>query len=83
MRIGTTRPVGIYILSDPISSIAKKFPDLKISLLTQGRTVTYERLQQGAVDLAVVLTEVCAKRIYCQAAEICPRLGHRCRIIIA
>src|SRR6266545_1680460 len=49
VRIGTTRSVGIYILPDVISSIAKNFPNLKISLLTQGRTLTYERLQQGSV----------------------------------
>ncbi len=57
VRIGTTRSVGIYILPDVISSITKDFPNLKISLLTQGRTLTYERLQQGAVDLAVVLAD--------------------------
>ncbi|HEV8725922.1 MAG TPA: LysR family transcriptional regulator [Candidatus Binatia bacterium] len=58
VRIGTTRSVGIYILPDVISSIAKNFPNLKISLLTQGRTLTYERLQQGSVDLALVLADV-------------------------
>ena len=57
VRIGTTRSVGIYILPDVISSITKDFPNLKISLLTQGRSLTYERLQQGAVDLAVVLAD--------------------------
>lgn len=57
VRIGTTRSVGIYILPDVISSIAKNSPDLKISLLMQGRTLTYERLQQGAVDFAVVLAD--------------------------
>jgi len=57
VRIGTTRSVGIYILPDVISSIAKNSPDLKISLLTQGRTLTYERLQQGTVDVAVVLAD--------------------------
>jgi DNA-binding transcriptional LysR family regulator len=58
VRIGTTRSIGIYILPDVISSIAKNFPNLKISLLTQGRTLTYERLQQGSVDLALVLADV-------------------------
>src|SRR2546426_10395797 len=57
VRIGTTRSIGIYILPDVISSIAKNFPNLKISLLTQGRTLTYERLQQGSVDLALVLAD--------------------------
>jgi LysR family transcriptional regulator, transcriptional activator of the cysJI operon len=58
VRIGTTRSVGIYLLPDAISSIAKNFRELKISVLTQGRTLTYERLQQGSVDLAVVLADV-------------------------
>src|SRR5436309_15792383 len=37
VRVGTTRSVGIYILPEVIGSIAKDFPNLKISLLTQGR----------------------------------------------
>src|ERR671923_2544514 len=46
VRIGSTRSVGIYILPDVISSIAKNSPDLKMSLLTQRRSSTYESLQQ-------------------------------------
>jgi len=57
VRIGTTRSVGIYLLPDAISRIAKNLPKLKISVLTQGRTLTYERLQQGSVDFAVVLAD--------------------------
>src|SRR5262245_34025809 len=57
VRIGTTRSVGIYILPDVIGSIAKTCPELKISVLTQGRTLTFERLDQGAVDLALVLAD--------------------------
>jgi LysR family transcriptional regulator, transcriptional activator of the cysJI operon len=57
VRIGTTRSVGIYVLPDVIGSLAKDCPNLKFSVLTQGRTLTYERLQQGAVDVAVVLAD--------------------------
>jgi DNA-binding transcriptional LysR family regulator len=57
VRIGTTRSVGIHILPDVIGDIARDFPNLKISVLTQGRTLTYERLQQGSVDFAVVLAD--------------------------
>src|SRR6266508_822308 len=64
VRIGTTRSVGIYILPDVISSIAKNFPNLKISLLTQGRALTYERLQQGSVDLAVVLADTVPRGLF-------------------
>jgi DNA-binding transcriptional LysR family regulator len=57
VRIGTTRSVGIYVLPDVIGSLAKDCPNLKFSVLAQSRTVTYERLQQGAVDVAVVLAD--------------------------
>jgi DNA-binding transcriptional LysR family regulator len=57
VRIGTTRSVGIYVLPDVIVGLAKDCPNLKFSVLTQGRTLTYERLQQGAVDVAVVLAD--------------------------
>jgi DNA-binding transcriptional LysR family regulator len=57
VRIGTTRSVGIYVLPDVIGSLAKDCPNLKLSVLAQGRSLTYERLQQGAVDVAVVLAD--------------------------
>lgn len=57
VRIGATRSVGIYILPEVIAGIAKKFPNLKMSLMTQARALTYECLQQGTVDLAVVLAD--------------------------
>ena len=67
VRIGTTRSVGIYILPDVISRIVQKFPDLKMSLLTHGRTLTYERLQQGAVDLAVVLADAVPRGLFAKS----------------
>jgi LysR family transcriptional regulator, transcriptional activator of the cysJI operon len=57
VRIGTTRSVGIYLLPGVIGDITKKFPHMNMSLLTQGRTLTYERLQQGMMDLALVLED--------------------------
>ena len=66
MRIGTTRSVGIYILPGVIASIAKKFPDMSVSLLAQGRTLTYGRLQQGAVDLAVVLADAVPSGLFAE-----------------
>ena len=67
VRIGTTRSVGIYILPEVITRIAKNFPQLNISLLTQGRSVIYERLRQGAVDLAVVLADAPPKGLFAQS----------------
>jgi len=66
VRIATTRSVGIYILPGVIGNIAKKFPELNLSLLTQRRTLTYERLQQGAVDLAVVLADTAQRGLFAE-----------------
>jgi LysR family transcriptional regulator, transcriptional activator of the cysJI operon len=66
VRIGTTRSVGIYLLPGVIGSITKKFPDMSMSLLTQGRSLTYERLQQGSVDLALVLGDAAPRGLFAQ-----------------
>jgi DNA-binding transcriptional LysR family regulator len=55
VRIGATRSVGIYLLPDVIGSITANFPGLKLTVLSQARALTYECLQQGTVDLAVLL----------------------------
>ena len=67
VRIGATRSVGIYILPDVISGIIKDFPNLKMSLLTRARTATYECLQQGMVDLAVVLADTVPRGLFAKS----------------
>ena len=57
VHIGATRSVGIYVLPEVIGSIAKKFPKLKMTVMSQARAVTYECLQQGILDLAVLLAD--------------------------
>src|SRR5262245_22148256 len=57
VKIGATRSVGVYVLPDIISSVAREFPGLKISLFTQSRTPNYEQLKKGEIDLAVVLSD--------------------------
>src|SRR5258707_7179491 len=57
VHIGATRSVGIYVLPEVIGSIAKKFPKLKMTVLSQARAITYESLQQGSLDLAVLLAD--------------------------
>ena len=57
VRIGATRSVGIYVLPDVIGSITTNFPSLKLTVMSQARSLTYECLQQGTVDLAVLLAE--------------------------
>lgn len=57
VHIGATRSVGIYVLPEVIGSIAKQFPKLKMTVLSQARAITYESLQQGSLDLAVLLAD--------------------------
>ena len=57
VRIGATRSVGVYVLPGIISSVAREFPALKLSLFTQSRAPTYEQLKKGELDLAVVLSD--------------------------
>jgi DNA-binding transcriptional LysR family regulator len=57
VKIGATRSVGAYLMPRIVQSILKQFPGLKILLLTQPRTPTYELLQQGRIDFAVVLSD--------------------------
>ena len=57
VRIGATRSVGIYLLPEVIGGMVKKFPNLRMTVISQARAVTYECLQQGTLDLAVVLAD--------------------------
>jgi LysR family transcriptional regulator, transcriptional activator of the cysJI operon len=57
VRIGATRSVGIYVLPEIISSIAREFPRIKLALFTQSRVPTYELLKKGELDIAVVLSD--------------------------
>ncbi len=71
VKIGATRSVGIYVLPALIERMTKDFPKLKLSLFTQSRLPTYERLKKGELDLAVVLTDVlpeglAAKSLRCE-----------------
>jgi DNA-binding transcriptional LysR family regulator len=67
VRIGATRSVGIYILPDVISGITRDFPNLKMSLLTHARSAIYERLQQGILDLAVVLADAVPRGLFAES----------------
>ena len=57
VRIGATRSVGIYLLPEVIGGMIKKFPNLRMTVISQARAVTYECLQQGTLDFAVVLAD--------------------------
>jgi DNA-binding transcriptional LysR family regulator len=57
VRIGATRSVGIYVLPQIIKNITREFPRLKLSLFTQSREPTYEQLNKGELDIAVVLSD--------------------------
>jgi DNA-binding transcriptional LysR family regulator len=57
VRIGATRSVGIYLLPEVIGGVVKKFPNLRMTVISQARALTYECLQQGTLDFAVVLAD--------------------------
>ena len=58
VRIGATRAVGTFLLPKIVQGILKEFSKLKILLLTQPRASTYELLQEGTLDFAVVMSDV-------------------------
>src|ERR1043166_7068292 len=72
VKIGATRSVGIHVLPDAIGIIATSFPNLKISLLTQGRALTYERLRQHSVDVAIVLADDSPKGFFARTLRVEP-----------
>lgn len=57
VKIGATRAVATYILPRMIRSVLSDFPKLKLLLLAQPRPVTYEYLNQGKIDFAIVLSD--------------------------
>jgi len=58
VKIGATRAVGTFLLPKIVQGILKDFSKLKILLITQPRELTYQLLQQGALDFAVVLSDL-------------------------
>jgi DNA-binding transcriptional LysR family regulator len=58
VRIGATRAVGTFLLPKIVQGILKEFSKLKILLITQPRSSTYELLQEGTLDFAVVMSDV-------------------------
>jgi DNA-binding transcriptional LysR family regulator len=58
VRIGATRSVGTFLLPKIVQGILKEFSNLKILLITQPRALTYQLLQEGTIDFAVVLSDV-------------------------
>jgi DNA-binding transcriptional LysR family regulator len=72
VRVGATRSIGIHILPDVFSSIAKDFPNLKMSLLTQARAATYECLQQGTLDFAFVLADAAPRGFFTKPLRSVP-----------
>jgi len=57
VKIGATRAVGAFLLPRIVRSILKEYPGLKIQLVTQPRALTYELLQEGKIDFAVILSD--------------------------
>ena len=58
VKIGATRAVGTFLLPKVVQGILKEFSQLKILLITHPRALTYQLLQEGALDFAVVLSDL-------------------------
>jgi DNA-binding transcriptional LysR family regulator len=61
VKIGATRAVGTFLMPKIVQGILKDFSKLKILLITQPRALTYQMLQEGALDFAVVLSDLAPK----------------------
>jgi DNA-binding transcriptional LysR family regulator len=61
VRIGATRSVGTFLLPKIVQSILRDFSNLKILLITQPRALTYQLLQEGTIDFAIVLSDAAPK----------------------
>ena len=61
VRIGATRSVGTFLLPKIVQGILQESANLKILLITQPRALTYQLLQEGTIDFAVVLSDVSPK----------------------
>jgi DNA-binding transcriptional LysR family regulator len=56
VRVGASTSVGTHILPGIISDVLRRFPNLKISLLTQARSLVFESVRRGDVDFGLVLS---------------------------
>jgi LysR family transcriptional regulator, transcriptional activator of the cysJI operon len=61
VRIGATRSVGTFLLPKIVQGILKQFSNLKILLITQPRALTYQLLQEGTIDFAVIMSDLSPK----------------------
>jgi LysR family transcriptional regulator, transcriptional activator of the cysJI operon len=61
VRIGATRSVGTFLLPKIVQGILKEFSNLKILLITQPRALTYQLLQEGTIDFAVIMSDLSPK----------------------
>jgi DNA-binding transcriptional LysR family regulator len=61
VRIGATRSVGTFLLPKIVRGILENFSQLKILLITQPRALTYDLLQEGTIDFAVVMSDASPK----------------------
>jgi DNA-binding transcriptional LysR family regulator len=58
VRIGATRSVGTFLLPKIVQGILREFSNLKILLITEPRALTYQLLQEGTIDFAVVMSDL-------------------------
>ena len=57
IKIGTISAISTYLLIPIVVRLLRKSPKLKISILTQSRSLLYEAVRQSGVDFAIVLAD--------------------------
>ena len=57
IKIGTISAISTYLLIPIVFRLLQKSPKLKISILTQSRSLLYEAVRQSGVDFAIVLAD--------------------------
>lgn len=58
LRIGLTHPLAVGTLVEPIQALTKRYPKLKLQLLSEFNGGLYNRLLAGDLDVAVVVLPV-------------------------
>ncbi|MFF7709228.1 LysR substrate-binding domain-containing protein [Pseudomonas sp. NPDC007930] len=79
LALGVTETISAYVLAPLLITLRQQFPQLELSVVELGRQALCEQLQQGALDLAILLaSNLPPGRLQCQPLVRSPRTlwGH-------
>src|SRR5438270_5137518 len=58
LRIGLAHPLAVEPLTQPIRALTEKYPQVRLRLLSEGRSTLFSQLLAGELDVAVVALPV-------------------------